>query len=790
VDSRAGADAMSMSEAESGQSEVADAGEVPVPFGWARPAVTGPGADGLAAAVVAAAQVQGVRLPDRVRDAGTLMTHVADQIRAATTLPRTMRTEPGEALSYLLDADGQRAITEAYAQRHGAATADLPTILANRDELRFAVYDLEDRGAAEAAALARRVAAGTDAGETYAEMLADPVLRAYLPDEVVGQAIAQALQVNLVVVEDGQASAPGLGAATAPALFVGARDGGHGAYVAPVTTVGMARTPGHAWEFAAEAARTPAEMLRVARGIGSDMREGYGRPLETRLAGSADALELVRHLPVAAAAMETTLTDPVRLAPAVVEEQFHNLLRTLHPTPLAVTAALPDAAGALPTVASVVRAWAEPPPDPAALKPGQAAWTRGRLTMIGAPESWSSDDKLATTIADLAAPAGRPVVVIRGERLARPAPGAAAPRSAAEVTGNAELRALTGLLSRYDEPARDDAGLTALGRLLSGRLVPPVVVTTGESPALTTLLERQGVTRITRVPSLFGEAWQVITPDRTEPVATADRLTAELFANAAEVAGATVEATPAALAGWLAQPTWAAAGEYLAANVADLLQPAVKDALAELRVADPDNRELAAYQVVLDAAARAGGLGDPAAPGWTPPVTSNALGADGMAVPPPAGPVPPWFLLQFLSPLASYDLRRGWIDSVLQLLYSGQLTGLEVVALTRALVAADGTPSTVDHGLTNLKVSHAVATVLAMTPEQAAAAWSGEPFKMAQALLQSCTVTPTDRWLWVLRLASLRARLTADGLPGRFGPASAGEHSELLNALATVLSNC
>ena len=780
-------------------------------------ATVAPG-DGLASVVLDSARRQNRAIPDAVSDPATLMAYVVQQIGVRPTAFAGLNDHTAGSLyvGMLDDATAVQLAGVASVQLPGAPAPDLQLIsepAGARTELARLIdgrnmsvlQELRTGGRVADPDLAAMLTSLTTLGPLSVVdfinlVLRLPNLRRWLPPTLVEMLIGAALDINLTVLPGGAGGTVRESRSNRSRTLVvaagppGTADG-YRAYGPPTpqaTIVAMAQRPAPAWEFVAETMLTPAEMLQVARGIRSDMREGYGRTLQTRLEGKAEGLEAVRHLPVAASRMEATLADPdpALRTPAIVLEQFHNLLRTLEQTHLAVAAALPDAAGELPTVQSVVRTWAQPPVDPAALKPGQAAWTRGRLTMIGTPESWSSDDELATTIADLAAPAGRPLVVIRGERLTQLATGADAPASAAEVTGNAELRALTGMLSRYDEPARDAAELTTLGTLLSGLGAPPVVVTTGESPALTTLLRRQGIVQIVRVPSLLGEAWQVMAPGRTEPVATADRLSADLFAKAADVAQDAAKPAPAVLAGWLAQPTWADAGEYLADNLDALRQPEIKDALAGLRVADPDNRELAAYQVVLHAAVRAGGLGDPAAPGWRPPVTSNALGADGMADPPPAGPVPPWFLLEFLSPLASYNLRRGWNDSLLQLLYSGQLTGLEVVALTRALIAPDGTPSKVDHGLTNLKVFHTVATVLAMTPEQAATAWPEGPFQMAQALLQTCTITPTDRWLWVLRLANLRDWLAAVGMPGRFGPAAAGEHSALLNGLATSLSNC
>jgi hypothetical protein len=253
-----------------------------------------------------------------------------------------------------------------------------------------------------------------------------------------------------------------------------------------------------------------------------------------------------------------------------------------------------------------------------------------------------------------------------------------------------------------------------------------------------------------------------------------------------------VDPAPAVLDGWLAQRTWAAAGDYLAEHLAELRDPAVKDALDGMRTADPDNRELAAYDVVLNAAERFGGMGDEVMDAWRPGATSNALGAPGMAAAPPPGPVPPWFLTEFLDPLESYDLRRGWNDALLHLLYTGQLSGPAVVTLSRALIAPDGEPSAVDHGTTNAKVFAATAAVLAMTPQEAAESWNedGGLFRLALELLQNCAVTPTDRWLSVLRIANLRDLLAARGRAGEFGPEAAGPHRDLLDLLATALSNC
>src|SRR4051812_9121808 len=139
-------------------------------------------------------------------------------------------------------------------------------------------------------------------------------------------------------------------------------------------------------DVVAAATMNPFEMARVAAGIRSDLVQGFGRTLPTRLAGHPDALALVEHLRTGAAGMQRTLMDPGELTPAAIWAKYQELLRTLGQTLDAVRTSVPDMAAALPDVPAMVGAWSAEPVDHAARKPGQAAWMRGRLTMIGTNE--------------------------------------------------------------------------------------------------------------------------------------------------------------------------------------------------------------------------------------------------------------------------------------------------------------------------------------------------------------------------------------------------------------------
>jgi hypothetical protein len=351
-------------------------------------------------------------------------------------------------------------------------------------------------------------------------------------------------------------------------------------------------------------------------------------------------------------------------------------------------------------------------------------------------------------------------------------------------------------LARWEQ-AGNPAGLelAALGSALRQYAAAgsrPVVFTTGAAGGLTALLDNYRAVSIMGVSAGLGNAWQVTGPAGAAPGESA-KLGPQLLAEAASRRGDLGVRLPSPLADWLWTPSWAAAETYLGGHLDDLRRPEVATALAGLIAAEPGNRELRAYQVVLDLARNAG-PGD-AATRFVPPAGDLGIGVAPQDVAPPEGPLSPTFALDFLAQMAGYEQRRPWNDQLLRLLYEGRLTGGQAVALAGGLLRPDGGPAppagarVTDHGPANAAVFNAVAMVLRLTPEQAAAEpYEGGAFQDALALVQGCVVTPTDRWLWILRLAQLRERIQVGGIPGV--ARAAPDHAELLRVLTETLSNC
>ncbi|GAA5179181.1 hypothetical protein GCM10023322_08400 [Rugosimonospora acidiphila] len=415
--------------------------------------------------------------------------------------------------------------------------------------------------------------------------------------------------------------------------------------------------------------------------------------------------------------------------------------------------------------------------DPDSLKAGQRAWRFGHLTVIGSVESWAGDAKTLRAVLEASRPiVAGPVLVIRGPALGSLGPG---------------MRLND---SRAADPARESAELTTLGTLLrryaqAGEV--PTVVSTGEAPALTELLDRQRVPSVIRVPTFLGESWQPVGADGV-PLAKPVALDADVFELPAGLDRPEGLAPPAALAEWLDQPDWLAAEQHLAAQLSTLLDPAIGAALDRQVAADPDNRELAAAQVLLQLARAAGGLGTAEQQALEPETSDAGIGAGPLERPAPAGPLSPVVARKYLETKASVEDRRGWNDQLFGLLYEGKLTGAQAVALAKGLVAPDGgVERGLDRNLINAKVVQATAMVLGMTLDEAAEGPNeGNTYQNALWLVTQCAITPNERWLAVLRLSGLRERLAAEGLPGRFAADRATDHAEALRLLTETLSNC
>ena len=402
----------------------------------------------------------------------------------------------------------------------------------------------------------------------------------------------------------------------------------------------------------------------------------------------------------------------------------------------------------------------------ASLKISDAAREIEGLLVIGRSGDWPARESALPEMAGAAEAAGVSAIVVDGDRLAR--------------------------LAKEGRPAVVELGVLGSALRQYARAgVRPVVFTTGAAEDLTALLDRYQAVSVTAVAAGLGTGWQVAGPDGTATGQPAP-LDPGLLVDASSRLGAlAVPEVPPSLADWLGAPSWAEAETYLAEHLADLRQPEMDTALSALVAAEPGNRELAAYRVVLDLARHAGPAG--AGARFVPPAGDLGIGAAPQDVAPAPGPLSPTFALDYLAHTAGYEQRRPWNDQLVRLLYEGLLTGDQAVALAEGLLVPDGPPPApgtrvTDHGRANAIVFRAVATVLGLTPQQAAEPDEGGTFQDALELVRWCVVTPTDRWLWILRLAQLRDRIQAGGIPG-VAP-TAPDHVELLRVLTETLSNC
>ncbi|HWS33948.1 MAG TPA: hypothetical protein VN408_14545, partial [Actinoplanes sp.] len=427
-----------------------------------------------------------------------------------------------------------------------------------------------------------------------------------------------------------------------------------------------------------------------------------------------------------------------------------------------------------------------PLPDlsPGSLKAGQDAWFSQHLAVVGAQRSWSGKSALLDTVvreSAVFAGEGRAVVVIDGDSLTRV--GAGLVRDDPEAA---------------PDPARDSIELTTLGALIrqlrgdaDGEDDGPVVVSTGAPGALTELLSDLGVPLIVRVPSGLDQVWQVRDPSGTV-LHEANELGSEHFVRAPK-SNTAVEADPDALREleeWTRASSWTDAEQHLSSNLDVLLGDEVADALQVLLEADGQNRELGAYEVVLDLARDADGLGTPAQQALAPAAETVGAGDGGAERPAPEGPLSPVFALRYLERKATYEQRGAWNDQLLGLLYQGRLTAAQTVALARGVLAPEGSTTGPDRALTNARVFHGVGVVLEQTPEQAARGESDEAYRRALQLVEDCVVVPDDRWKFILRLNRLTQRLTRHGLPGRFDAEQAAGHIANLRLLTEKFSNC
>ncbi|HWS32232.1 MAG TPA: hypothetical protein VN408_05750, partial [Actinoplanes sp.] len=407
------------------------------------------------------------------------------------------------------------------------------------------------------------------------------------------------------------------------------------------------------------------------------------------------------------------------------------------------------------------------------------------VLVIGEPADWQARETTLRTMIDRLAASGLPAIVVDGDLLARGERAAGAP----------------GRIREGLEPTALNAALRAFDR--AG--VRPVVVATGRSERLTRLADAHEVVSIVGVPTDLGHSWQLSGPSGV-PVGAPAELGPDLLAEAGRRAAEPVEATvggpPEVLQEWLAAPDWAAAGDYLTEHLAELNTPEVTAALQAMRADAPTDRELGAYQAVQELAQQAGpgqpadafvprpeGVGESSG-GFV--AQSDAVGEpDGASVPRPGavgdlalpeGPLSPSFALHYLTPVQGYEQRAPWNDQLLRVLYERRLSPDRTVDLARGLLARDGpdVSRSVDPAVTNAMVFEAVAKVLALTPEQAADV-NNTAFREALKLVEDCVVTPTDRWLWILRLGWLRDRMQKDGVT---------HLDALIRVLTETLSNC
>ena len=509
--------------------------------------------------------------------------------------------------------------------------------------------------------------------------------------------------------------------------------------------------------------RSVAQLRAILDGIRHDHAEGYGARVRAELPAGSDAQILFANLNHALLALDPSA------GPETLRAELHDVLLSIDQVHEEIRLVL-GAAAEVPEVEALVARWSAPPAHPGGsdeahqlrinehaaeraadsdLKTGLETGRRAHLTIIGTP-----DPSLLDRITQLSAnpSAGSwPVLVV----------GAVAPDSR-------ELTALGSLVRRYRSGGRE-----------------PRVVATELTEALTETLSRSGVIAVTRTPSGMSQTWRVTGSDGRVRAEATDLGPEHFTSPGVHV----TDRTPAVelVDGWLDTPRWAETGEYLAGHLSELLGADATAVLAERLGTYPDNRELHAYEVVLDLARQAGGLGTAFGP-LDPGVHDEVSGLERVA---PDGPLSPLVAVRYLEPKDTLAQRRAWNDQLLSLLFQGKITGTQAAKLARGVLTPDGTTTPgLDAALTYARVVEGVGMMLSLTPEEAAQPLENDTYAKALHLVENCVVTPNERWMNVLRLARGRDLLQERGLPGVFEAGQAGPYLDNLRVLTETFSNC
>ena len=340
--------------------------------------------------------------------------------------------------------------------------------------------------------------------------------------------------------------------------------------------------------------------------------------------------------------------------------------------------------------------------------------------------------------------------------------------------------------------AADSRELTALGSLIrryraEGR--EPLVVAPEPSHPLLELLAHAAVHHVVRAPSGMDHVWTATGSDGRARAEGRDLGPEHLTSTGTPAPERT--APERLVEDWLDVPSWAEAGEYLAGHLPGLLAADAAAVLAERVETYPGDRELRAYEVVLGLARQAGGLGSPDQQGLAPIAPDGRNQEDGLDRQAPAGPLSPLAALHYLQPQTTQAQRRAWNDQLLSLLLQGKLTGAQAAGLARGLLRPDGGAAAMpDAALSNARIVEAVGLMLSLTPDEAAQPAGNKTYERALSLVADCVVTPTERWMNVLRLDRGRDRLQRLGLPRRFTAAQAQPYLDNLRVLTETFSNC
>jgi hypothetical protein len=388
-----------------------------------------------------------------------------------------------------------------------------------------------------------------------------------------------------------------------------------------------------------------------------------------------------------------------------------------------------------------------------ALKTPGAAREVDSVLVIGDEAAWAGRDAAFRAMLAAARAAGGPAILINGDGLAR---AERDERATAERAARAREAQHENLPTDVSNGIPLQTELRALGTALrqyAGADLKPVVYTTGAAEGLTALLENYQVVSVTGVSHELGTAWRATGPLGTEPgppLPLGPQVTAEAVTRLVPLG---VPMLPAKLATWLRSRDWGAASAYLAENLKDLRKPDVAAALARLVWAEPGNRELRAYQVVLELAQRAD-LGDPATR-WSP--AGGELGE---------GALSPAVALDYLAPKADQRQRGEWTTQLLRLMAARRITTAQAEALAEGRLAGEGPPAVaggraVDTGRADGILFRAVGLLLGIPPERASDL-TNESFREGLALIQGCVITATDKWLWLLRLNEIQDGLLAN----------------------------